>query len=212
MKIQDLTPDDTEWIEQAAALLVDYSPNRAARWPDLEAAYETIDDILEDEESVACVALSDAGNVTGFAAASPRYTHAWELHPLVVGRDHQRRGVGRALVEAVEERVAEDGGLTLYLGADDLDGNTTAAREDLFPGVLDHAQKVEAKSRRHPLGFFEKLGYEVIGIIPDAHGPGQPDVWMARSLADVAAPEDDDEEERGDPEAERRRSDDAVED
>lgn len=198
MKIEDLNADNPSWIEQAAALLVDYSPNRAAAWPDLEAAYETIDDLLEDEESVACVALNDAGNVIGFAGASPRYTHAWELHPVVVNRDDQRRGVGRALVEAVEERVGEDGGLTLYLGADDLDGNTSAAREDLFPGVLDHALKVEAKSRRHPLGFFRQLGYEVIGIIPDAHGPGQPDVWMARSLADDG-PYDDDEEENDDP-------------
>src|SRR5919205_2008994 len=144
MKIQDLDPDDDNAIEQVAALLVDFAPNQAAAWEDLESAKETVDEAL-DEDSIARVALNDAGNVIGFAAAAPQYSHAWELHPVVVARDEQHRGVGRALVSDIEELIAAEGGLTVYLGADDLDKATTLAEDDLFPGVLDAAAELEVR-------------------------------------------------------------------
>ena len=190
MKIEDLDPEDDTAIEQVAALLVDFSPNRAAAWPDLEAAKDTVEEALE-EDSIARVALNDAGNVIGFAAAAPQYSHAWELHPLVVSRDEQGQGVGRALVADIEELVAAEDGLTLYLGADDLDGSTSLADEELFPDVLDNVQDVQARKRRHPLGFFQRLGYEVVGVIPDANGPGRPDIWLARSVAELGELDDD---------------------
>ena len=185
MKIQNLDPDDDGAIEQVAALLVDFAPNQAAAWEDLESAKDTIEETF-DEDSIARVALNDAGNVIGFAAAAPQYSHAWELHPVVVARDEQHRGVGRALVTDIEELVAAEGGLTVYLGADDLDEATSLADEELFPGVLDAAAEVQVRKRRHPIGFFLRLGYEVIGVIPDANGPGRPDVWLGRSVADLA--------------------------
>ena len=184
MKIQDLDPDDDNAIEQVAALLVDFAPNQAAAWEDLESAKDTVDEAL-DEDSIARVALNDAGNVIGFAAAAPQYSHAWELHPVVVARDEQHRGVGRALVGDIEELIAAEGGLTVYLGADDLDKATTLAEDDLFPGVLDAAAELQVRKRRHPVGFFLHLGYEIIGVIPDANGPGRPDIWLGRSLADL---------------------------
>jgi aminoglycoside 6'-N-acetyltransferase I len=188
MKIQDLDPDDDGAIEQVAALLVDFAPNQAAAWEDLESAKDTVDETL-DEDSIARIALNDAGNVIGFAAAAPQYSHAWELHPVVVARDEQHRGVGRALVTDLEELVAAEGGLTVYLGADDLDGATSLADDELFPGVLDAAAEVQVRKRRHPIGFFLHLGYEVIGVIPDANGPGRPDVWLGRSVADLGEDE-----------------------
>jgi aminoglycoside 6'-N-acetyltransferase I len=188
MKIEDLDPDDDGAIEQVAALLVDFAPNQAAAWEDLESAKDTVDETL-DEDSIARIALNDAGNVIGFAAAAPQYSHAWELHPVVVARDEQHRGVGRALVTDLEELVAAEGGLTVYLGADDLDEATSLADDELFPGVLDAAAEVQVRKRRHPIGFFLHLGYEVIGVIPDANGPGRPDVWLGRSVADLGEDE-----------------------
>ena len=188
MKIEDLDPDDDGAIEQVAALLVDFAPNQAAAWEDLESAKDTVDETL-DEDSIARIALNDAGNVIGFAAAAPQYSHAWELHPVVVARDEQHRGVGRALVTDLEELVAAEGGLTGDLGADDLDAATSLADDELFPGVLDAAAEVQVRKRRHPIGFFLHLGYEVIGVIPDANGPGRPDVWLGRSVADLGEDE-----------------------
>jgi aminoglycoside 6'-N-acetyltransferase I len=197
VRIEDLTADDGAAIEQAAALLVDFAPNRAAAWPDLEAAYETIEEAIDDEDGIARIARNDAGNVVGFAAAAPQYSHAWELHPIVVAADEQGRGIGTALLADVELRVAAEGGLTVYLGADDLDGLTTAADVELFPNPIAHAQALKAQSRRHPLGFFLQLGYEVIGLIPDANGAGRPDIWLAKSVAGAADAAEDDEDEAG---------------
>jgi aminoglycoside 6'-N-acetyltransferase I len=190
MKIVDLDPDDRAAIEQVAALLVDFAPNQAAAWPDLAEAIETVEESL-DEDFVARVALNDAGNVIGFAAAAPQYSNAWELHPLVVARDEQGRGVGRALVRDVEELIAGEEGLTVYVGADDLDDATSLAAEDLFPGVLERVGELRIRKHRHPIGFLQHLGYEIVGVIPDANGPGQPDIWLARSLAEYY--EDDEE-------------------
>jgi GNAT superfamily N-acetyltransferase len=194
MKIENLDPDDEDAIEQVVALLVDFAPNRAAAWPDDESARETVEDAL-DEDSIARIAFNDANTVIGFAAAAPQYSHAWELHPLVVARNEQGRGIGRALVTDIEELVAAEGGLTVYLGADDLDESTSAAEEDLFPDVLDKAQDLQLRKRRHPIGFYLHLGYEIVGIIPDANGPGRPDVWLARSVADLGDEVADDEDE-----------------
>lgn len=213
MTIEDLTADDSGAIEQAAALLVDFAPNRAAAWPDLEEAYETLEEALEGD-AIVRVAVNDAGNVVGVAVCAPQYSHAWELHPIVVAGDEQGRGIGSALLSDVEELVAAEGGLTIYLGADDLDGLTTAAGADLFPNVIGHAQGLKSQSRRHPLGFFLQQGYEVIGLIPDANGPGRPDIWMAKSVAGLADAAADEEAEAAEEDADGAEADedrDAVE-
>jgi hypothetical protein len=35
---------------------------------------------------------------------------------------------------------------------------------------------------RHPNEFYQKLGYEIVGVIPDANGLGKHDILMAKSL------------------------------
>jgi aminoglycoside 6'-N-acetyltransferase I len=179
--IVDLAAEGEDAVAQVAALLVDYWPNDAAAWPDMEAAYLEAEDSLEDGR-VSRIAVDAKGEVIGWAAAAQQYSHAWELHPLVVRRDTQGQGVGRALVTDVEQHVAALGGLTVFAGADDLDGATTASGRDLFPGVLRHAEALH-ETRRHPVGFFRQLGYEIIGLIPDANGQGKPDIWLAKRVA-----------------------------
>jgi aminoglycoside 6'-N-acetyltransferase I len=34
----------------------------------------------------------------------------------------------------------------------------------------------------HPFEVYRRLGYEVVGVIPDANGFGRPDIYMAKSL------------------------------
>lgn len=36
--------------------------------------------------------------------------------------------------------------------------------------------------RDHPFSFYEKLGYTVIGVLPDAGGEGKHDIFMAKKL------------------------------
>ncbi|MDR3085239.1 MAG: hypothetical protein LBU47_02880 [Christensenellaceae bacterium] len=35
---------------------------------------------------------------------------------------------------------------------------------------------------RRPVEFYQKQGYQIVGVIPDANGPGKPDLYMAKGL------------------------------
>ena len=175
--IQDLAPDDAATIDRAAALLVEAFPH----WtPTLEAARDVVAQALEPGRICLVARTDDA--VLGWVGGLQEYSHAWELHPLVVRSDARGMGIGRALVAALEERVRQRGALTLYLGTDD-DGptpGTSAGGGALFPGVLAHAANLAVID--HAAGFYRRLGFEVIGLVPDANGAGKPDIRMAKHL------------------------------
>jgi aminoglycoside 6'-N-acetyltransferase I len=176
--IDALRADDTAAIDQAAALLVDAFPH----WlPTMELARGEVREAL-GADHICLVARAD-DRILGWIGAIPEYSHAWELHPLVVRADVRRKGVGQALVAALEERVRAAGALTLYLGTDD-DGpapGTSAGGRDLFPDVLSHAASLRVGD--HPAGFYQRMGFEVAGLIPDANGPGKPDILVAKRVS-----------------------------
>ena len=35
---------------------------------------------------------------------------------------------------------------------------------------------------KHPYEFYQKNGYYIVGIIPNANGKNKPDIWMWKSL------------------------------
>jgi aminoglycoside 6'-N-acetyltransferase I len=175
--IHDLAPDDAAAIEEAATLLLTAFPGRTPTLP--EARREVVEALIADR---LCLTARVRGSVLGWVGGIPQYSHAWELHPLVVREDRRGRGIGRALVTALEERVRQRGGLTLYLGTDD-DGplpRTSAGGIDLYPDPLGHAARLETTA--HPVGFYRRVGFTVVGLIPDANGPGKPDILMAKRI------------------------------
>jgi aminoglycoside 6'-N-acetyltransferase I len=127
------------------------------------------------------LAALDGEALVGWVGAIQTYPHAWELHPLVVDPPRQRRGVGAALTRALEARARSQGVLTLYLGTDDELGGTNLHGRDLFPDVAGKIAGI-AETGGHPFAFYRKQGYEVVGLIPDANGPGKPDILMAKRL------------------------------
>ena len=135
--------------------------------------------VLDDPERLGFAAL-DGETVAGWVGAIRSYSHAWELHPLVVDPVRHGAGVGRALVAALEDAARAEGMLALHLGTDDDFGGTSLHGADLFPDVLAKAR--EARSQDHPMGFYQRLGFEVVGLIPDANGFGKPDILMAKRL------------------------------
>lgn len=170
-------------IDQAAALLVEAFPH----WlPTRELARDEVMQALELDR-ICLVARTD-DQIRGWVGAIPAYSHAWELHPLVVRADARRQGVGAALVRALEERVREAGALTLYLGTDDdrPAAGTSAGGVDLFPDVLSHAVGLTVID--HPAAFYSRMGFQVVGLIPDANGPGKPDILMAKRVNGATRP------------------------
>lgn len=182
MKIIDLPSDNENAISQAAMVL-----QLAFRhhWP---SAWQTIDEarieVLESlkEGRLSRIAIDDHENVLGWAGAIPTYRgKAWELHPLAVHPDHQGKGIGTALVRDIENQVCLRGGITLYLGSDDEDGMTSLANKDLYPDVWKHIRDIR-NLKRHPYTFYQRLGFSIVGVIPDANGIGKPDILMAKRL------------------------------
>lgn len=109
------------------------------------------------------------------------YPHAFELHPVAVDPSHQRQGIGAALVRALEALALSEGALSLYLGADDDFGGTNLFGADPFPDLLGALAQIEARAP-HPLRFYRALGFTLAGLIPDANGPGRPDILLAKRL------------------------------
>ena len=117
----------------------------------------------------------------GGSVGLPQYDGlVWELHPLVVRRNRRLRGVGRALVAAFEDEARRRGALTLTLGTDDDGGQTSVAGVDLYDDVPRHIAELHDLGSRHPFLFYRLLGYVVTGIMPDANGPGRPDIYMSK--------------------------------
>ena len=170
-------------LHQAAELLVaGFAEHWPDAWPNLDAARLTVRESLSTAR-IARAALDDAGSLLGWAAAEPLYNgNVWELTVLVVQPSLQRQGIGRALIEDMEERVRERGGLTIWLGSDDEDDMTSLAGVDLFPDPLAHLAAIR-NYKGHPYEFYRKVGFSIAGVLPDANGSGKPDIFLAKSVA-----------------------------
>jgi aminoglycoside 6'-N-acetyltransferase I len=177
----DLAREEGTLREAAALLIEGFKDDWPEAWPDLEAAMEEVRDSLE-EGRISRVAIDREGVILGWIGGIPSYGgNVWELHPLVVRPEFQRMGIGRALIADLEARVRDRGGLTLWLGTDDETGMTTLSGVDLYPNVLEHLANIE-NLRGHPYEFYRRLGFSLVGAMPDANGLGKPDIYMAKRL------------------------------
>jgi len=182
-RLTDLLPRHTRRREQAARLLVlAFREHWPAAWPDIAAARAEVDDILA-QDSICRAALDARGRLIGWAGGLclGYEGRVWELHPLVVDPAHQGRGVGRALLADIEAQARARGALTLILGSDDEDAMTSLSGVDLYDGLWERIRDIQNR-KGHPYTFYQKCGFTITGVVPDANGPGKPDILMAKRL------------------------------
>lgn len=179
MEIVDLATQPDGVREQAATLLV-AGFDEPRGWPTVALARDEIAAVIRDGFARA---MMDGEALLGWVGGLPEYhSRVWELHPIVVRREHRRRGIGRALVAAFETEAARRGALTATLGTDDDSGMTSLADVDLYADVPRHIAELRDLGRGHPFLFYRKLGYVVTGVMPDANGRGRPDIYMSKPI------------------------------
>ncbi len=170
-------------MDQAAALLVEgFAEHWPNAWPGYDSAAGTVQECL-GVDRICRAAVDREDNVLGWSAAEPIYQgNVWELDVLVVQPARQRQGIGSALVSDLELQVGARGGLTIWLGSDEEDGMTSLAGVDLYPDPLWHLARI-TNFKGHPYAFYRKMGFAIAGVLPDANGPGKPDIFLAKSVA-----------------------------
>ena len=166
-------------LVQAAQVLTDQLP---LGWATLSDAMDEITELLSNEAAVLLAAVEN-DEVVGWCVIRPMYDgKVYELHPLAVRGDKQHKGIGRLLMQNIEKAARERGGLTIWLGADDErpGGETSLANVDLYDNLPKRIQEFEPGT--HQTAFYLKLGYKIVGVMPDANGIGRPDIFMAKRL------------------------------
>lgn len=87
------------------------------------------------------------------------------------------------LVQDLERVVASRGAVTLWLGSDDENDETNLSGVNLYadvPGAIRGFRKLRGE---HPCEFYLRLGFHVVGVMPDANGAGRPDIFFAKRIA-----------------------------
>ncbi len=186
LRIITLQPEQSDYIEQIANLLVaGFREHWPEAWPTLKAAHDEVIESFQPERFSRVALSPDKDEVLGWIGAISTYSGlVWELHPLVVRLDRQGQGIGRALVADLEEQVRQRGGLILTLGSDDEDNQTSLSGVDLYDNLWQRVATIQ-NFKRHPYEFYQKLGFVITGVVPDANGIGKPDILMSKRLYSV---------------------------
>ena len=181
MKIIDLRKENKELIEQTAVILYESFKDITEAWPTMVLARDEVYESI-GEDKISRIAVNDDNVVQGWIGGKSMYNgNVWELHPLVVKREHRGQGIGKVLVNDLEEKVKERGGLTIWLGTDDEYNSSSLSNTDLYENLYEKIVNIR-NLKRHPFEFYQKLGFVIVGVMPDANGIGKPDIYMAKKV------------------------------
>jgi aminoglycoside 6'-N-acetyltransferase I len=184
MALIDLIDADAEQREEAARILLEALFHVPSAWRDIESATREVHSFLGNPERFAFLGV-EFGAVRGWIGAIRHSRTSWELHPLVVDPKFQRQGWGTRLVKGLEATARAEGVVTIWLGTDDDFGGTNIYGRDLYPDVLEQMMRLRPTTG-HPFTFYQRLGYTVCGVLPDADGFGKHDILMAKRVAQVS--------------------------
>ncbi len=175
MEIKDIDRNNIDTLEQLKKMLVETFPQSYS-----DCADEEVETLISDDRIL--IGVFDNDTLLGFTGAIPQYDFTgWELHPIVVKKENRYSGIGTKLLKALEKAVAEKGGITIYLGTDDEFNKTSLSGTDLYQDMYSKIGNIR-NIRQHPYEFYEKNGYKITGVIPDANGYGKPDIIMAKRI------------------------------
>lgn len=178
----DLRCEDSALIEQLAYMAHAAFQAHAPGWlPTIQDAKAEVFESLESKK-ISRVLIDERRQPLGWIGAIPQSGgRIWEIHPLAVAPAAQGRGYGRALVTDIEQLARAAGTLTLVVGTSDATNATTLSGMDLYADPASAIAGIRAL-RNHPYTFYERLGFKIVGIIPDADGVGKPGIMLAKRI------------------------------
>lgn len=176
------TATQSQKHQAAEVLFRSFRDNWPDAWPTIDDATEEVVECLGHERVALAATVAGTGELIGWIGAISTYDgRVFELHPLAVLEEHRGKGVGRRLVEALEHAVAKLGALTIILGTDDVSNQTSLSEVDLYENTWKQINEIR-NIKEHPFSFYQRLGFSIVGVVPDANGPGKPDIMMAKCV------------------------------
>jgi ribosomal-protein-alanine N-acetyltransferase len=127
-------------------------------WVTLGRGFEKSLAILRDESQERWVAVTEEGEVVGFVLLIVQGAFVGYIRTIAIREDWRSRGLGRRLIELVEERVHRES-----------------------PNVFLCVSSFNERAR----ALYERLGYRVVGELPDHIVRGHSEWLLRKSLGAI---------------------------
>ena len=174
--------EDTK--KQAAEILFrTFTEINKDAWPDIESALTEVDECVFEQNI--CIGIKNGNELAGWVGLREMYPVTWELHPLAVKKEFQGKGYGKILINELEKIARDKGIIGIFAGSDDETYSTSLSetditKENIFNEIINIRNK-----KKHPYEFYQKCGYNIIGIIPNANGDRKPDILLWKDIRRV---------------------------
>ena len=173
-------------IKAAEILYVTFTGGDENRW--LKNQREAFDEVRECVEKPSiCIGIKAGNELAGWAGIRPMYEKTWELHPMVIKKECQGKGYGRALLGEMERLARLNGIIGLVVGSDDETDSTSLSEKEITGVNIFEEIKNIKNYKNHPFEFYIKCGFAIVGIIPNANGPRKPDIWLWKDVRNGAS-------------------------
>ena len=174
---------DREVLEALASLSHSAAQKHSPNWLcNVDAATQELQ--RASEEGVLTSVATDGGRPRGWISAKSRGYGSWEIHPLLVDPAASGRGYGKILVEDIERQIRSHGGISVFLSTSDATNSTNLSDFDLYANPLEALRNISVRdsAHGHAYRFWQRVGFTVVGVIPDAEGLGVPSIHLAKKL------------------------------
>jgi aminoglycoside 6'-N-acetyltransferase I len=182
LAFRSIDPTDAPQIDALAQLTFDAFRTYAPSWlPSKRDAELRVLGATEGDR-LNRVLIDKNNQPLGWIGVIPvNHGRIWEIHPLAISCKLQRRGYGRMLVAEVERLAQHRGVLGLLAGTSDETGATPLYQMDLYADPLK-AMGMLTGTEDHPVAFWMRVGFKVVGVVPDADGRGRPGITLAKGV------------------------------
>jgi len=175
-----LSPKDTGLIKQIVVLLEqcftpfspDWLPTDKKRLEEIQKSFEI--------GRRSRVLVNSSNEVLGWIGAIED-ENLWEIHPIAVNIQYRRQGFAMLLINDLMALAKASGAVAIWAGTSDETLATNLSRADLYSdpfGAIRSLTVVE----NHPLNFWRRSGFTMVGVMPDQEGLDKPGIHFSKRL------------------------------